>query len=182
MKVIGYVRVSTYNQNTDRQLDNVSLDKVFTDKVSGGTRERPALVDMLDYIREGDKVMVHSIDRLARSLVDLHSIVSDIVNKGATVHFNSEGMSFDNSAKSPHQMLHLSVLGAFAEFERGISKERQKEGIVKAQALGKYQNVGRKGLDEKVVNEIKELVSSGMSKAAVARKLGISRAIVYKYM
>jgi len=182
MKKLAYIRVSTYEQNTARQLDGITFDKTFTDKLSGANKERPELISMIDYIREGDEVWVHSIDRLARSLIDLHSLIKEITDKGATVHFHTESLTFDNGDHNPHQMLHLSMLGAFAQFERELIKQRQREGIEKAKERNAYKNVGRKGLAEEIISEIKTLASSGVSKTAIARKLGLSRAVIYKYL
>ena len=182
MKNVAYIRVSTVDQNTARQLDGLSFDKTFTDKISGATKERPALLAMLDFIREGDVVNVHSIDRLARSLIDLHSIVKEITDKGATVCFKSEQLTFNGLESAPHQILHLSMLGAFAEFERSLIKQRQREGIAKAKERGAYLVVGRKGVKDEVIAEIKALSESGMAKGKIAAKLGIGRATVYKYL
>ena len=182
MKTIAYIRVSTFEQNTERQLDGMTFDKTFEEKLSGANAKRPELISMIDYIREGDQVWVHSIDRLARSLIDLHSLVAEITSKGATVHFKSENLTFDNSEASPHQMLHLSMLGAFAEFERALIRQRQMEGIAKAKERGAYATVGRKGVDADTISRVKGMKESGSSIAEITKKLSIGRSTVYKYL
>jgi len=107
MKKIAYIRVSTFEQNTARQLDGLTFDKSFEDKLSGSNANRPELINMIDYVREGDQVWVHSIDRLARSLIDLHKLITEITSKGATVHFKTESLTFDGGDHNPHQMLHF---------------------------------------------------------------------------
>ena len=89
MKKIAYIRVSTFEQNTARQLDGMTFDKTFEDKLSGANANRPSLINMIDYIREGDEIWIHSIDRLARSLIDLHDLIKQITDKGATVPFKT---------------------------------------------------------------------------------------------
>ena len=182
MKKLAYIRVSTFEQNTARQLDDMTFDKSFTDKLSGINKERPALLELVDYVRDGDQVWIHSIDRLARSLIDLHSLIKDFTDKGATVHFKTEQLTFDGDEHNPHQMLHLSMLGAFAQFERELIKQRQLEGIAKAKERGAYKDVGRKGLDESIVNQIKQMANDGIKKTAIAKELGLSRAVIYKYL
>src|SRR5579875_2701650 len=115
-QVVGYVRVSTAVQNTDRQLDGVPVDRMFEDRVSGKDTERPALQEMLAYVRNGDTVMVHSLDRLARNLDDLRSLVFGMTEKGVTVTFTKEGLSFAPGESNPMAKMMLSVMGAFAEF------------------------------------------------------------------
>jgi|TARA_R110000851_G_C13096306_1_gene567472 DNA invertase Pin-like site-specific DNA recombinase len=182
MKKLAYIRVSTFEQNTARQLDGMTFDKSFTDKLSGINKERPALLELIDYIRDGDEVWVHSIDRLARSLIDLHSLIKQFTDKGATVHFKTEQLTFDGDEHNPHQMLHLSMLGAFAQFERELIKQRQLEGIAKAKERGAYKDVGRKGLPQSTIDSIKSMAASGSKKTDIAKELGLSRAVIYKYL
>lgn len=134
---IGYGRVSSVGQNEARQLEGVELNKSFVDKVSGGTTDRPALKDLLEWIREGDVVHVHSLDRLARGLQGLRLIVEAINAKGASVKFQKEGLTFSGEA-NPMQDLLLNMLGAVAEFERSLIRERQREGIELAKQRGVY--------------------------------------------
>ncbi|ENB9511178.1 TPA: resolvase [Acinetobacter baumannii] len=140
---VGYIRVSTVDQNTDRQLDGIHLDKVFIDKASGSNRNRPRLKDMLEYLREGDTVHVHSIDRLARNTTDLNNLVNSLNDKGITIIFHKENLTFSHdSAISAINKLMFQMLAAFSEFERSMILERQREGIAKAKAKGSYS--GRK--------------------------------------
>jgi DNA invertase Pin-like site-specific DNA recombinase len=182
MKKLAYIRVSTFEQNTARQLDGLTFDKSFTDKLSGINKERPALLELIDYIRDGDEVWVHSIDRLARSLIDLHDLIRQFTDKGATVHFKTEQLTFSGGEHNPHQMLHLSMLGAFAQFERELIKQRQAEGIAKAKERGAYANVGKKGLPQSTIDSIKSMAASGSKKTDIAKELGLSRAVIYKYL
>ena len=130
---IGYVRVSTVEQNTARQLDGVELDKIFEDKCSGKNTDRPALKACLEYVREGDTLHVHEISRLARNMADLNRLVDELTAKGVAVKFHKEGLEF-NASKATDAMMKLlfQVMGAFAEFERNMIRERQAEGIAKA--------------------------------------------------
>ena len=177
---IGYIRVSSVSQNTDRQLDGVDLDKVFTDKVSGKDINRPALTEMLNFVREGDHVVVHSLDRLGRNLDDLRKIVKDLTSRKITIEFRKENLTFSGD-DSPMATLLLSVMGAFAEFERSLIKERQMEGIAIAKQAGAFKGRQRTMTDERI-NEIKSRVETGEKKARIARDLGISRETLYQYL
>lgn len=176
---VGYVRVSTDDQNVDRQLDGVSVEKVFADKVSGKNVDRPALQQLLEFVREGDCVVVHSMDRLARNLDDLRKLVSLLTSKQVKVEFVKESLAFTGD-DSPMSMLLLNVMGAFAEFERSLIRERQAEGIAAAKKRGAYKG-RRKKLTAEQVRELRARVAAGEQKAAIARSLGISRETVYKY-
>lgn len=177
-KTVGYVRVSTAEQNTDRQLDGLHLDKVFTDKASGKDTHRPQLQQCLGYLRDGDTLIVHSMDRLARSLVDLRRTVDDLVAREVTVRFVKEGLTFSNDSTDPCAVLMLSVMGAVAEFERSLILERQREGIAIAKAKGKYK--GRvPSLTDDQATEVADRLDAGESAVALAREYGISRATVY---
>jgi len=179
-KVIGYVRVSTFEQNVDRQLDGIKVDKVFTDKLSGKNIHRPQLEALLSFVREGDRVVVHSMDRLARNLDDLRSIVQRLTKDGIEVQFVKENLLFSGD-DSPMANLMLSVMGAFAEFERSLIKERQREGIELAKKRGAYKG-RKKCLNENQVKVLREKINAGESKANVAREFGVSRETVYKYL
>jgi len=177
---IGYVRVSTLDQSTARQLDGVELDRVFEDKASGGSTDRPQLKAMLDFVREGDTVFVHSLDRLARNLVDLRSVVQGLNERGVKVEFVKNGLTFAGN-DSPTSTLLLSMLGAVAEFERAMIRERQREGIDKAKERGAYQ--GRKpSLTNGQVDDLRKRAAAGEPKAKLAKEFGISRATVYTYL
>jgi DNA invertase Pin-like site-specific DNA recombinase len=179
-KTVGYIRVSSVDQNTERQLDGLKLDKVFTDKASGKDTKRPQLKAALEYLRDGDRLVVHSLDRLARNLADLKNIVSDLTARDVVVEFRKENLTFTGEDNAMSNLL-LNVMGAFAEFERSLIRERQREGIALAKAKGKY--TGRKkALTPERVADLHKRVSAGETKAAVAREFGISRETLYKYL
>ena len=177
---VGYIRVSSVDQNTARQLDGVPLDRVFEDKLSGKDTARPQLEAMLAYVRDGDTLVVHSMDRLARNLDDLRSLVAQLTKKGVKVEFVKENLSFSGEA-SPMAQLMLSVMGAFAEFERALIRERQREGIALAKAQGKYKG-RKKSLSSEQVEVARKRVEEGVSKARIARDLGVSRETLYGYL
>jgi DNA invertase Pin-like site-specific DNA recombinase len=180
-KRIGYVRVSTVDQNTSRQLDGIQVDKVFTDKASGKDTKRPQLQAALDYVREGDTLVVHSMDRLARNLEDLCRIVRELTTEGVAVEFIKESLTFTREGTKPFSQLLLGMLGAVAQFERALLRERQREGIDRAKAEGVYK--GRKpSLGEDGVQRLKSLLQTGMSKTEAARQLNISRETLYAYL
>jgi len=178
-KRIGYVRVSTLDQNESRQLEGVQLDKRFVDKASGKDTKRPQLQAALDYVREGDVLVVHSMDRLARNLDDLRKIVMELTRRGVVVEFVKEHLTFTTEDNAMSKLL-LSVMGAFAEFERSLIRERQREGITLAKKAGVYK--GRKpSLTPERITQLRARVDSGEKKAALAREFGISRETLYSY-
>jgi DNA invertase Pin-like site-specific DNA recombinase len=178
-KRVGYIRVSTLDQNTERQLDGVQLDKTFTDKASGKDTKRPQLKAAIEYLRDGDVLVVHSMDRLARSLPDLRGIVTQLTKRGVVVEFEKEKLTFTGEDSAMATLL-LNVMGAFAEFERALLLERQREGIAIAKKAGVYK--GRKpSLTPDRVAELRTRVASGEKKAALAREFGISRETLYSY-
>jgi len=178
-KQVGYIRVSTASQKTDRQLDGVKLDKVFEERLSArnaGSRE--VLKLCLDYLREHDTLHVHSIDRLARNMSDLLSIVDDLVKRDVTVRFHSEGLTFASQKDDPMASLMLHMLGAFAEFERSLIGQRRKEGLEAARKRGKQ--IGRrKSLSHEDLSEIALKLSNGASKSDLAKEYGVSRTTLY---
>ena len=180
---IGYARVSSKDQNLDRQLAALKKEKVFrifTDTVSGSSTQRPGLDGALNYLRTGDQLIVVSMDRLARSLIDLHRLVDELTERGVSVKFLKEGQTYSLDS-SPVAKLMLGLLGSVAEFERAIIRERQAEGIAKAKARGVYK--GRaKVLNEEQIIQARKWVSEGIPKAEVARRLGIGRTTLYKYL
>lgn len=177
---IGYIRVSTFEQNTARQLEDIVLDKVFTDKASGKNTRRPELEALLQFAREGDTIVVHSMDRLARNLDDLRQIVRTLTGRGIKIHFIKESLTFTGE-DSPMATLLLSVMGAFAEFERALIRERQLEGIALAKQRGAYK--GRKpALTAAQIADLKARVAAGEKKSGIARELGISRETLYQYL
>ncbi len=177
---IGYRRVSTVDQNAARQLDGVDVKKMFTDKASGKDVARPELQKALDYVREGDTFVVHSMDRLARNLDDLRRTVRELTDKGVRVEFVKEGQVF-TSDDNPMSNLMLSLLGAVAEFERSLILERQREGIALAKAAGKYKG-GKPKLDADQATELVRRKAAGERVADLAREFGVSRQTVYTYL
>ncbi len=177
---IGYVRVSSFDQNPERQLEQVQVDKVFTDKASGKDTLRPELDALLSFVRDGDTVVVHSMDRLARNLDDLRRLVQKLTKRGVRIEFAKECLTFTGE-DSPMANLMLSVMGAFAEFERALIRERQREGIALAKQRGAYRG-RKKSLNEPQIVELKRRITEGEQKAAVARDYGISRETLYQYL
>lgn len=176
----GYVRVSTVDQNTDRQLDGIELDRIFTEKISGKTIKRPVLQQCLSHLRDGDTLHVHSMDRLARNLKDLQTIVEDLTGKGIVVKFHKENLTFTNDTSAMSKLM-LQIMGAVAEFERSLIKERQLEGIQKAKEMGKH--LGRKpSLTDIQVQQAHDLVNRGIPKTEVASRFNISRQTLYRIL
>lgn len=176
---VGYKRVSTLDQNAERQLEGIELDRVFVDNASGKDTNRPGLQDAVKYVREGDTFIVHSMDRLARNVEDMLRLVREMNTKGVTVQFMKENMSFAAGKDDPRAHLMFAMLGAFAQFERALIRERQREGIAIAKAKGKYK--GRSpSLKADHITEIRERVAAGVAKAKVAREFRVSRSTLYK--
>ena len=177
---VGYKRVSTIDQNSARQLDGVQIDKCFEDKASGKDMRRPELQAALAYCREADTLVVHSMDRLARSLVDLRKIVNELTDRGVAVEFVKEKLRLTGD-DSPMAILLLSLIGAVAEFERSLILERQREGIILAKAAGKYKGRPRHlGLSQ--IEELRRRAVGGERKTALAREYGVSRETLYSYL
>lgn len=180
---VGYARVSSTEQNLDRQLESfkaLGLDKVFEDKVSGKNTDRPGFQQMMDYVREGDEVFVHSMDRLARNLQDLLRVSETLQQKGVSLHFLKEHISLmPNGENSAISKLLLSMMGAVAEFERSLIRERQAEGIALAKERGIYR--GRKPIDSEIIETAKKKFAEGVPVTRIARELGVCRSALYKY-
>lgn len=172
---VGYTRVSSTEQNTARQ-DLPNVEKLFTDKASGGSTDRPALKSMIEFVREGDTVVVWSIDRFARSLIDLQTLVAELNAKGVAVEFISENLVFSAATDDPFARLQMQLMGAFAEFERTLIRKRQAEGIAKAKTQGVYK--GRKPSIDR--DEIAQRHANGENPTSIARQMGISRPSVYR--
>ena len=177
---IGYVRVSTVEQNAGRQLDGLTLDFTFTDRASGRDTDRPELQGLIKFARDGDTVIIHSMDRLARNLDDLRRIVHELNGKGVKIEFVKEQLTFSGE-ESPMATLMLSVMGAFAEFERALIRERQREGVALAKKRGAYKG-RRPTLSEKERNELRRRAAVGESKLQLAKEYKISRETVYQYL
>lgn len=175
-KRVGYARVSSLDQNLDRQIEQfraAGAVRIYEEKISGSTRHRPQLEEALRYLRKDDQLIVASMDRLARSLVDLHMIVEDLVSRGISVRFLKEGKTY-LAETDPIAKLMLGLMGSVAEFERSIIRERQAEGIARAQARGVYK--GRpKALANDQVAQARQWVAHGIPKAEVERRLGVGR-------
>jgi DNA invertase Pin-like site-specific DNA recombinase len=177
---IGYVRVSSFDQNAERQLEHVEIDRVFTDKASGKDTQRPQLEALLTFAREGDTVVVHSMDRLARNLDDLRRLVQGLTKRSIRIEFVKESLTFTGE-DSPMANLMLSVMGAFAEFERALIRERQREGIALAKQRGAYRGRKKSLTDDQIV-QLRQRAKSGEKKAPLAREFGISRETLYQYL
>jgi len=184
-KTVAYIRVSSVDQNTDRQLEAINSaapDKVFTDRCSGKDTKRPQLEAMLSYVREGDTVVVHSLDRLGRNLDDLRKVVTGLNTRGIAVQFLKENLMFagDDSDSSLSKLM-FNMLGSFAEFERSLIRERQREGIALAKKAGVYR--GRKpSLTDEQAQGLRKRVAAGEQKAGLAREFGVSRETLYRYL
>ena len=172
MAQVAYIRVSGVGQNTERQLSDtgITFEKTFEDKASGKNTDREGLKAMLEYVREGDTVNVHSIDRLGRSLIDIKTVVTQLNAMGVVVHFHKENLKFEAGTQNPMQTLMFDMLGAFAEFERSMIKERQMEGIAKAKEKGVYNKDKRKKV---AYAELNAAIESGMSYRQVADKFNV---------
>jgi DNA invertase Pin-like site-specific DNA recombinase len=175
MTKIGYVRCSTTDQNTDRQ--ELGDIRVFEDKASGKSTDRPALKEMLAYVRDGDEVVVYSIDRLARNLRDLEDIIKEVNSKGASVTFMTERLTFSGSDDAMSTLM-LQMMGSFAQFERSIILKRQAEGIEIAKKANDGRYAGRKpSIDRDLISN---MLKAGSSVTAVAKALNISRQSIYR--
>jgi DNA invertase Pin-like site-specific DNA recombinase len=177
---LGYIRVSSTDQNTDRQLDGMQLDERFEDKCSGKDRERPALQALLKHARKGDHILVHDMSRLARNLTDLEALVKELTRKGIVIEFVKERLIFDGESNSTATLM-LQIMGAVSQFERAMILERQREGIRIAQAKGTYR--GRKAaLSVARAEELRQRVAAGEIKAQLAQEFGITRQTLYAYL
>ena len=175
--IVGYRRVSSFDQALDRQ-ELEGAERIFEEKESGAKRDRPALLEMIDYIRDGDTVIVHSIDRLARDLRDLQGIIEKINGKGASISFQTEGLTFKADKADPIATLQLHMMGAFAQFELAIIRKRQAEGIAKAKDRGVYK--GRKQSID--AEKVRRLHGEGYGASEIARNMNVGRASVYRLL
>jgi len=179
-KRIGYIRVSTTDQNPDRQLSGIDVDKSFIEFASGKNLKRPQLLALLDYVREDDIVVVHSMDRLARNVKELLDLIDQLNDKNVVVHFLKEDMKF--TGKTDHMSrLILTVIGAIAEFERQQILERQREGIKEAQKKGKYRG-GKTKMTPDKIQQLEEMLKTREPKSKIAKLLGVSRFTLYRYL
>ena len=178
--IFNYIRVSTGEQNSARQLAGVAADRVYEEVASAKSSDRPELMAMLSNLRSGDTVNVHELSRLARSVKDLIEIVERILQAGAGVHFHKENLRFETGkTKDPFQNLMPNLLGSIAQFERELLLERQREGIAIAKSEGKYK--GRKTkFSNKEIELIKNEFTTADNKTQLAKKWGISRQYLYQ--
>ena len=176
--------MSSKDQNLDRQTASLKKEKVFrifTDTVSGSSTQRLGLDGALNYVRAGDQLIVVSMDRLARSLIDLHRLVDELTERGVSVKFLKEGQVYSQDS-TPVAKLMLGLLGSVAEFERAIIRERQAECIAKAKARGVYKGRAKVLNEEQIIQARTWVGGEGIPKAEVARRLGIGRTTLYKYL
>jgi len=179
---IGYIRVSSLDQNAERQLDGIHLDKVFTDKASGKDTNRPQLQAALNHGRAGDTLVVHSMDRLARNVEDMLRLVREMNDRGVSVQFIKENMSFTAASEDPRSTLMFTMLSAFAEFERSLIKERQREGIALAKAKGTVYKGRKPALNAERIAQLREQAAAGTNRTKLAKEFGISRETLYQYI
>ncbi|WP_419065665.1 recombinase family protein [Parasutterella sp.] len=182
--IVGYARVSSVEQNLDRQLVQLkaeNVETVFVDKISGKNLDRPGFSSMMEYVNEGDTLVICSMDRLARSLMDLLNVTRTLQAKGVTVRFLKEKLELSSSGEtSAISKFLMAMMGAVAEFERSLIRERQQQGIALAKARGVYK--GRKPIDDERLAEAKRRIASGIPKTKVAKELKIGRTTLYKYL
>ena len=179
---IGYIRVSSLDQNAERQLDGINLDKVFTDKASGKDTNRPQLQAALHHVRAGDTLVVHSMDRLARNVEDMLRLVREMNNGGVSVEFIKENMSFTAGSDDPRSTLMFTMLSAFAQFERSLIRERQREGIALAKAKGTVYKGRKPALNAERIAQLREQAAAGVNRTKLAKEFGISRETLYQYI
>lgn len=183
--IVGYIRVSTLDQNADRQhvaLKEAGVEKIYEDHISGANTDRAQFQAMMQFLREGDELVVLSLDRLARNLRDLLDTVETLGKRGVSVRFLKENLLFDaRSNADPTSKLMLSMVGAFAEFERSMIRARQAEGIVLAKARGAYMGRPRSVTDEQIA-QLKAALAQEVPLTKAARKIGISRTTAYRYL
>jgi len=171
-KRIGYIRVSSTDQNPDRQLEGISLDKKFIEYASAKTMDRPELKKMLDYVREDDIIFVHHSDRLARNLQDFVRILCFCRDKNISIRFVTQKLEY-NADSSPMSMFMLHCMVAVAELELSLNEERRKEGIATAQKAGKYKG-GKKKLNNENIHKLRHQLTTRMSITEIASDLKVS--------
>ena len=179
---IGYIRVSSVDQNTERQLDGIALDRVFTDKASARDTNRPQLQVALNHLRAGDTLIVHSMDRLARNVEDMLRLVREMNDRGVSVQFVKENMSFTVGKDDPRSTLMFTMLSAFAQFERSLIRERQREGIALAKAKGMYKGGRKPALNAERIDQLRKRAATGANRTKLAKEFGISRETLYQYI
>ena len=180
--IYGYARVSSTDQNLDRQttaLSSAGVQSLITDKMSGKDLNRPGFESLKSSLKDGDTLIVVSMDRLSRSLQDLLCTVTFFGEKGVTIKFLKENIEITPGNVSPISKLLLGIMGAVAEFERNLIRERQREGIELAKKRGVY--VGRKPIPKESIDAVTDLIGEGMSVIDACKKVGIGRTTYYHY-
>lgn len=179
-QLVGYVRVSSVDQNTERQLDGVNVDRVFTDRASGKDTQRPQLTAALEFVRDGDTLIIHSMDRLARNTEDLLRTVRQLNERGVAITFVKERLTFGGQQDAMAELM-MTVLAGIAKFERALIRERQREGIEIAKRAGKYKG-RKKAFTPAQVKALRDLATQGIAKAELARTYGVSRQTIHAYL
>ena len=179
---IGYIRVSSLDQNVECQLDGIHLDKVFTDKASAKDTKRPQLQAALNHVRSGDTLVVHSMDRLARNVEDMLRLVREMNERGVSVQFVKENMTFTAGNDDPRSTLMFTMLSAFAQFERSLIKERQREGIALAKAKGNVYKGRKPALSAEKITDLRGRAAAGGNRTKLAKEFGIGRETLYQYI
>ena len=183
MATVLYVRTSTTHQSTERQYDGVTFDKVFEDQISGKSmNNRPALLEMLNWVREGDSVITAEFSRLGRNLKDLLEIISRLNSKGVSVTFKKENLTFTGEQNAMNNLI-LGVMGSIAEYERTLIADRVRAGVKLAKEKGRYAKCGRKpNYSKEEQKKIRELHSNGTKVSDLARMYNCSRQLIYNYL
>jgi len=180
--IVGYARVSTLEQNTERQdvaLKELGCERIYIDKFTGATLDRPEFIKMMDFVRDGDTLIVSEYNRLSRSTIDLLTTLQSLESKGVVVKSIKD--NFDTS--TPQGKFILTVFAGLAEFERSLMKQRQAEGIERAKLAGKYKGRKPKEYDKEIFDEVmKGLADKSMSITDASKKLGVTRATVYSIL
>lgn len=180
--VVGYARVSTVEQNIERQevaLQELGCERIYIDKLTGATLDRPEFNKMMDFVRDGDTLIVSEYNRLSRSTMDLLTTLGILEDKGVVVKSMKENLD----TSTPQGKLMLTIFAGLAEFERTLMKQRQAEGIERARLAGKYKGRKPKEYDQVLLNEIlNSLANNCMTVTEASKKLGVTRATVYNLL
>lgn len=181
---IGYKRVSTTDQTTARQLVGIELERIYEEKASGATRDRPELKRCLDALREGDTLHVHAVDRLSRSMRDLLDIVDQVLKAKASLIIYSPRLEFTYQSEDYLQTFQLQLFGIIGQLERAMSRQRQKEGIAQAKLKGTRSGkpFGQQPLDPSLKPKAISMFQQGTTITDIAKTLSISRASVYNLL
>lgn len=174
--------MSSLDQSSERQLDGIELNKVFTDKASGKDINRPQLQAALSHVRAGDTLIVHSMDRLARNVEDMLRLVREMNGRDISVEFIKENMSFTAGSNDPRSTLMFTMLSVFAQFERSLIRERQREGIAIAKAKGTVYKGRKPALNAERITQLREQAAAGANRTKLAKEFEISRETLYQYI